>query len=64
MSWMSVGLRGLDPGSNFIVQPTNPPTIGPFDSDLLAQIKVSPEVVWGGVGSRFPLISVVYVLDD
>ena len=48
-----VDLRGLDPGSDFIAQPKNPPTTGPFSNDLLAQIKVSPEEVWGGVGTRF-----------
>ena len=34
--------------------PKNPYTIGPFSNDLLAQAKVSPEVVWEGVGTRFP----------
>ena len=35
-------------------KPTNPPTIGPFGNDLLAQIKVSPEAVWGCAGTMFP----------
>ena len=47
------GLRGLDPGSKFMDKPTNPPTTSPFSNDLLVHIKVSPEVVWGGVGTRF-----------
>ena len=33
---------------------TNPYTTGPFDSDLLMQVKVSPEVVWVGDGTKFP----------
>ena len=49
-----VVLRGPDPGSKFMDKPTNPPTTGPFDSDLVAQTKVSLEVVWGGAGTRFP----------
>ena len=48
-----VGLRGPDPGSKFMDKPTNPPTTGPFGNDLLAQTKVSPEAVWGGVGTKF-----------
>ena len=48
------GLRGLDPVSEFITQPKSPPTTGPFGNDLFAQIKVSPEEIWGGVGTRFP----------
>ena len=48
-----VRLRGPDPGSEFMDKPTNPPTTGPFGNDLLAQIKVSPEAVWGGVGTSF-----------
>ena len=49
-----VGSRGPDPGSDVQGLLTNPYTTGPFDSDLLAQTKVSPEVVWVGAGTRFP----------
>ena len=49
-----VSLRGPYPGSEFIAQPTNPPSVGPFGNDSIAQIKVSPEVVWAGVGTSFP----------
>ena len=47
------GLRGPDLGSKFMDKPTNPPTTRPLGNELFAQIKVSPEVVWGGVGTRF-----------
>lgn len=33
--------------------PKNPYTTGPFGSDLLAQVTVSPEVVWVGAGTWF-----------
>ena len=49
-----VGSRGPDPGSDVQVLSTNPYTIGPFGSDLLVQAKVSLEVVWVDVGTRFP----------
>lgn len=32
---VSVCLRGPDPGSEFIMQPKNPLTVGPFGNDLL-----------------------------
>ena len=34
--------------------PTNPYTTSHFGSDLLAQVIVSPEVVWVGAGTKFP----------
>ena len=34
--------------------PTNPYTTGPFGSDLLSQVKVSPKVVWVGARTRLP----------
>ena len=47
-----VGFGGLDPGS--VSRFSNKPrTTGPFRNGLLAQVKVSPEVVWEGVGTRF-----------
>ena len=49
-----VGLRGPNLGSEVQGLPTNPYTTGPFGSDLLAQVKFSPEVVWGGAGTKFP----------
>ena len=49
-----IGMRGPDPGLEVQGLPENPYTTGPFGSDLLAQAKVSPEVVWVGVGTRFP----------
>ena len=49
-----VGLRGPGPGSELARNQQNPLTIDPFSNDLLAQAKVSPEVVWGGTGTRFP----------
>ena len=49
-----VGLRGPGPGSELARNQQNPLTTGPFGNDLLAQAKVSPEAVWGGVGTRFP----------
>ena len=48
------GLRGPDPSSEVKVFPKNPYTTGPFGNDLLSQAKVSPKVVWEGVGTRFP----------
>ena len=36
------------------VFPTNPYTIGPFSSDLLLQVTVSPKVVWVGARTKFP----------
>ena len=33
--------------------PKKPYTIGPFGSDMLAQVKVSPGAVWEGAGTRF-----------
>ena len=47
-------MRSPDPGSEFITQPTKSPITGPFSNYMLAQIKVSPEAVWGGDGTRFP----------
>ena len=48
-----VGSRGLDLGSEVQGLPKNPYTTGPFSSDLLAQAKVSPKVVWEGDGTKF-----------
>ena len=48
-----VSLRSPDLGSDFMDKQTNPPTTGPFGSDLIAQTKVSIEALWGGVGTRF-----------
>lgn len=48
------GLRGLDPCSDFMDKPTNPPNNCPFSSGFLAQTKVSLEAVWGGARTRFP----------
>lgn len=48
-----VGLQGPDPSSEFIAQPTNPTTTGLFINELLMQIKVSSELVWGADGTRF-----------
>lgn len=42
-----VGLRGPDVGSEFLDKSKNPTTTIPFGNDLLVQIKVSPEAVWG-----------------
>ena len=34
--------------------PKNPYTTSPIGNDLISQVKVSPEVVWEGDGTRFP----------
>ena len=49
-----VSSRGPNPGSDVQGLPTNPYTTGPFGNDLLAQAKVSPELVWMGARTRFP----------
>ena len=47
------GLSGPDPGSELRLTKKRPLTTSPFGSDLLAQVKVSPEVVWGVLEPSF-----------
>ena len=53
LSSSHVGLRGTNLGLELSRNQQNPPTTSPFGSDLLAWIKVSPEAVWGSVGTKF-----------
>jgi len=48
-----VGFVGPNPGLTLVSQ-TNSYTNGPFGTAHGARIEVSPEVVWGDVGTKFP----------